>query len=263
MKELEKNFRSALYPLFENSSDTLIDSCLQGYCGRAFVSAAADGAEKVGDLSTLGAAVACGDFIYFGGRADGDFLKEILFECPVPKNLVPMNGEWCDCIAHICGANAKRTTRFATAKGTTFDKKYLKSCATAPEGFKIERVDGRIFNLFAGEKWSRDFTANFADFEQFERLGAGYAATFEGRAVAGACSYSVCDGAIEVQIITHPCFRKKGLARACSASLILDCIERGIYPNWDAEHAASLHIAQSLGYEFLREYTAFVLSDRE
>ncbi|MGN0814450.1 MAG: GNAT family N-acetyltransferase [Candidatus Coproplasma sp.] len=279
MRELSKGERRGLYPLYENSSDTLVDSCLQGYCGRVFTGGGLNGLDLGGGLGgldlgglsngkslpdgkNLSAAVACGDFIYLGGAADGKLLKEVLSCCPVPKFLVPMSEDWCGCIGDICGANAKRTSRFATKRNTVFDLDRLKAYP-APEGFEIERVDAQIYGAFAAQDWSKDFTANFKDFEEYSRLGVGYAATFEGRAVAGASSYSVCDDAIEVQIVTHPSFRKRGLAHACAAKLIVGCLERGLYPNWDAEHAASLRIAQSLGYEFLREYTAFILSDRE
>ena len=253
MRELAKNQRRELFALYKNSSDTLVDSCLQGYCGRVFT----------GDGESLSAAVACGDFIYLGGVADGKLLKEVLYSCPIPKFLVPMSEDWCACIGDICGANAKRTVRFATKRNTVFNFDKLKEYSAAPEGCKIERVNGEIFSQFAKQNWSKDFTANFKDYEEYSRLGVGYAAIIEGKAVAGASSYSVCDDAVEVQIITHPSFRKRGLARACAANLISGCLERGLYPNWDAEHAASLHIAQSLGYELLREYTAFILLDRE
>lgn len=250
MKELEKRERSALARFFENSTDTLVESCLQGYCGRAF-------------SSGRSAAVTGGDFIYLGGEADGELLKEVLLKCPAPKYLVPMNAEWEECIAHICGATAKKGVRFATEQNADFDLKKLGELAAPPEGFEIKRVDGEVYAQFESEGWSRDFTANFANYGEFERLGLGYAAIYDGRAVAGACSYSVCDGAIEVQIVTMPSFRRRGLARACAAALITECITKGIYPNWDAEHRASLHIAQSLGYKFLREYTAFTLTDRD
>ena len=57
--------------------------------------------------------------------------------------------------------------------------------------------------------------------------------------VAGASSYTVYDGGIEIQIDTQLKHRRKGLAAACGAKLILECLERGLYPSWDAHDRRS------------------------
>jgi hypothetical protein len=39
----------------------------------------------------------------------------------------------------------------------------------------------------------------------------------------------------------------------------LKCLERGLYPNWDAHTRESLALAQKLGYVFDREYLCYGL----
>lgn len=77
--------------------------------------------------------------------------------------------------------------------------------------------------------------------------------------VAGAASYTVYDGGIEIEIDTRPDLRRLGLALACGARLILDCLDRGLYPSWDAHDLRSVALAEKLGYHLDRHYQAFLL----
>lgn len=65
-----------------------------------------------------------------------------------------------------------------------------------------------------------------------------------------AVSLMQCREGIHIGIETHPDFRNKGLATAVAAELLVHCIERGIDPHWSAssENAASIHLAEKLGY---------------
>ena len=57
------------------------------------------------------------------------------------------------------------------------------------------------------------------------------------------------------------CIRKrKGLAYVCGSKLILECLERGLYPSWDAQNKWSVALAEKLGYHFSHEYTAYEVS---
>jgi len=59
----------------------------------------------------------------------------------------------------------------------------------------------------------------------------------------------VCSKGIELNIITDPAFRTKGLATIVAAKLIIDCLEKGWAPHWDAANDACLHLALKLGYK--------------
>lgn len=87
--------------------------------------------------------------------------------------------------------------------------------------------------------------------------GTGICGHTGGVPVAGAASYAVCEGAVEIEIDTRPDFRRQGLAAACGAKLILECLERELYPGWDAHDRRSLALAQKLGYQLERSYSAY------
>jgi GNAT superfamily N-acetyltransferase len=75
--------------------------------------------------------------------------------------------------------------------------------------------------------------------------------------VAGASSYTRYQDGIEIEIDTREDYRRKGLAYVCGARLILECLERNLYPSWDAHNRWSVALAEKLGYHFDHEYTAF------
>ena len=64
-------------------------------------------------------------------------------------------------------------------------------------------------------------------------------------------------GGIEIEIDTKEECRRRGLALACGARLILECLDRGLYPSWDAANLDSVRLAEKLGYRFDRAYTAY------
>ena len=68
---------------------------------------------------------------------------------------------------------------------------------------------------------------------------------------------------IEIEVDTVEEERRKGLATAASAALILRCLDEGLYPSWDAQNMISVHLAEKLGYEYDHEYTAYEVSGEE
>ncbi|MDY4397537.1 MAG: GNAT family N-acetyltransferase, partial [Eubacteriales bacterium] len=109
--------------------------------------------------------------------------------------------------------------------------------------------------------WSRDLVSAFGSYEAFSAHGIGCAVLFGDTVVSGASSYSYYSGGIEIEIDTRADFRRRGLALACGARLILECLDRGLYPSWDAQNLGSLSLAKKLGYEFSHEYPAYEIFD--
>lgn len=75
--------------------------------------------------------------------------------------------------------------------------------------------------------------------------------------VAGASSYSSYKEGIEIEVDTKEEYRRKGLATVCSARLILECLDKGLYPSWDAQNKWSVALAEKLGYHYSHTYTAY------
>ena len=250
MKETKK-----LAPLFENWQETLIWSCLDGSMGKAFVT----------DCDTpKSARIITADFSFFAGRAE----RELVAFRPSQVTgtvsiLVPENWKWERIIEEIYGSEAEKITRYATKKEPdVFDREYLESLARGltDKQYEIKKIDRALYNRILSQEWSRDLCAQFRVYKDYERRGLGFAALWNGQTVAGASSYTVYRGGIEIEIDTREDFRRRGLAAACSARLITECLDRGIYPSWDAHTPVSLALARKLGYSFDKAYTAYQIT---
>lgn len=241
-------------PLFAGWEETLIWSCLQGQMGTAFADTAA---------SPRSARIVLGDFCYLAGEPDAA-LAELPPGRQAPLIAVPDSARWAPVLQAAHPGRCRRSWRYALKKEDCFDRQRLSQLARAlPEGFSLAPIAGGLYWAALANGWSRDFCANFEGYEDYNRRGIGVAMLKDGELVGGASSYTVYDGGIEIEIGIRQDLRRRGLAQACGAQLILNCLSRGLYPSWDAAHKGSLQLAQKLGYRFDRRYPAYLLLPRQ
>jgi GNAT superfamily N-acetyltransferase len=100
---------------------------------------------------------------------------------------------------------------------------------------------------------------NFRSHEEFIARGIGWGILHDGVFVAGASSAAIGGGRLEIEIQTHPRFRRRGLATAVAAALILHALEHGLEPCWDAANEPSSALARKLGFRSTGKYNAHVL----
>ena len=91
--------------------------------------------------------------------------------------------------------------------------------------------------------------------------GFGFVALLHGQVVAAAVTFAIGGGQVEIEIDTHPSARRRGIATALSATMILACLRRGLEPCWDAANPESAALAEKLGYRRTLEYTAWAFPD--
>ncbi|MEG1782437.1 MAG: GNAT family N-acetyltransferase [Oscillospiraceae bacterium] len=244
----------SLQILFKDWNETLIYSCLQGYMGTAW-------ADSTNNPKSAQIVVA--DFCFFAGEPDEILVKNK----PKEHNsdfviMVPQDEQWAKMIEKIYGENAHRVTRYAIKKEPDiFDVKKLKAIVNSLNSeYEIRLIDKEIFAAARKNSWSADLCSQFGSFEEYAQKGVGVAVLYKGELVSGASSYTVYGGGIEIEIDTREDYRRKGLAIACGAQLIIECISRNIYPSWDAQNKASVALALKLGYHFDKEYIAYEVS---
>ena len=220
--------------LFDGWEETLIWAALQGVMGRL---------EWNGDGSA--GRITLGDFCFLAGKPDRALAETL--EAPI---VTAREEGWYRLVEEVYGPRAVRQTRYATAKDpSSFDRRRLAGFIEAlPPGYVLRPMDEAMVPALLAEPWSRDFCSNFDAPADFARRGMGIAALWNGVPVAGAASYSVYSGGVEIQIETREDHRRRGLAKACGAALILACLDRGLYPSWDAQDMRSLALAEKLGY---------------
>lgn len=243
--------------LFEGWEETMLWSYFQGYMGRAFAN---------DPYAPSAAQIIVGSFCFFAGVPDEELVRNV--PAGAARDgllLIPRAEEWSALIETVYGARAFKTERFAIKKEPgIFDRgKLQRCCAALPEAYTLTRIGEQLYYETKKEEWSKDLTSQFSTFAQYEKYGIGVAALYQGRLAAGASSYTVYNGGIEIEIDTAPAHRRKGLATACGARLILDCLARGLYPSWDAHDLRSVALAEKLGYHRDHSYLTYYLKSKE
>lgn len=258
MFRLEDTQKSAL--LFEKTTDTMVQICLEKSMGIIY-------ADEVQKPKT--AAACLGEFCFLAGKTDQPFLQELKTTCLDINILVPQNEEWAALIETVYGNQAKRIVRYAFLKEPhiwdldDLEKTAAKTAVSLPEGFEVRKIDEEIYQYAKNHPWAEDWVSLFPSYEVFAQKGLGFAIVNGHIPVAGASSYCAGRKAVEIQIDTHPAFRRRGLAFLCAAALILECENKGIYPSWDAHNLESKALAEKLGYRMDKEYTAYILQEMD
>ncbi len=237
-------------PLFGNWEEALIWSCVQGVMGKIYT-------DNLSNPASVMAVI--GDFTFFAGKPNIDLVSYKPDWCT--KNfmiMVPQSTLWQNIITEFYGKKAKVISRFAIKKEPEiFDKEKLqKAVSSLPRQYRISMIDEKLYQICRSEAWSADLVSQFPDYDTYRRFGIGAVVCKENIILSGASTYARYREGIEIEIDTREEYRRKGLAYACGAKLILECLKLGLYPSWDAHNKGSLALAQKLGYHYSHTYTA-------
>ena len=245
--ELEDTSKAAA--LFEGWEETLIWSCLQKVMGKVLVT----------DTDSPKSAMAfAGVFAFPAGDPDKELItggKPSGFVI-----MIPQNEAWAKLIEE-CFPDSIKRTRYAIKKDTSFDREYLEGIvAGLPEGYELRTIDPEVYDMCMQKPVTADFVSAFENKERYLELGRGVVIIKDGKIVSGASSYTRYKEGIEIEVDTAESERRKGLASIVCAKLILNCLDEGLYPSWDAHDLRSVKFAEKLGYEFSHEYVAYELA---
>lgn len=235
--------------IFDSWDETIIWSCLQGVMGEIHTNSTEDAAMAI-----------LGDFAFFAGKPCEDLIRWKPESCKQDFIImVPQNDEWAKLIEMYYGEKAKKITRYAIKKESDiFDIEKLEQVTLSlPEGYELKLLEEAEYHMCRNNEWSKDLVSQYKDYDMYKELGLGVVAMNDGEIVAGASSYSRYKKGIEIEIDTREDHRRKGLAYACGAKLIMECLKRDLYPSWDAQNKWSVALAEKLGYQFSYEYTAY------
>lgn len=241
--------KTTIKEMFNHWNETLIWSCLQGIMGEIHTNSAEDAAMAI-----------LGDFAFYAGNPS----KELIRFKPESRKqdfiiMVPQNDAWAELIEKCYGDKAKKVTRYAFKKEKDiFDAVKLEQAVSAlPDGCELKMLEESEYEMCRNNEWANDLVSQYKDYDTYQELGLGVVVLKDGELAAGASSYGTYSGGIEIEIDTREDQRRKGLAYACGAKLILECLKRGLYPSWDAQNTWSAALAEKLGYHFSHEYTAY------
>lgn len=255
LHRLEQHEMRLIEPLVQNWEETFIKSCMDGYMGQVYT---------LDRENPLSAHLVVGEFDLLAGEAERSLVEHVQgHNTDQHKHylLVPQHEGWYSLIEEVYGDQVTKLTRYAIKKeGDRFNRELLKGyVASLPEGYELVKIEEQQYKEIGQMSWAKDLCVNYPTYSDYQESGLGYVALHEGKIVAGASSYSSFEGGIEIEIDTQKEYRRKGLAIACGAKLILDCLDRDWYPSWDAATKASVALAEKLGYHFSHEYRAYFI----
>lgn len=237
-------------PLFSNWEETMIWSCLQGVMGKIYAE----------DLEHPTVAMAIlGDFSFFAGKPSVEIASYKPDWCTQDfMIMVPQNENWKNTIMQVYEDKAMIVSRYAMKKEPNiFDKAKLEQAVSSLQnGYELRMIDEQSYQMCKAESWSADLVSNYKTYEEYHELGIGAVILKDNTIVSGASSYSRYREGIEIEIDTREAYRQKGLAYVCGAKLILECLNRNLYPGWDAQNTISVALAEKLGYHYSHTYTA-------
>lgn len=232
--------------LFKGWTETMIYSCVQRIMGKLYV------VERDNPKSAM---AIIGDFIFYAGEP----CRELVMNKPKGfMIMVPQDEDWFCFIKDCYTDKCRQVIRYATKKNTAFKEEHLTHLiAELPTGYQLRFIDEALYDQCMENQWSKDFVSVFESKKAYLEQGLGVVAIKHGEIVAGASSYTRYREGIEIEVDTRMDERRKHLATACCAKLILECLKRGLYPSWDAQNLCSVHLAEKLGYELSHEYFAY------
>lgn len=224
--------------------DYSLDCVIEGQMGRAY----ADDPER-----PTAYRLTVGPFWYFAGDADGPGGRALLAEFPPYNLLMPSPPAWVAAAKETFGDKLVSFPRYSFDAGSLSEAHLSALLAASPHRDRVRRVDGELLARPDNFVETEDFDSP-ADF--LER-GIGYT-LLEGDGLAGAAYSSlVCSRGIEVSLFVDEPFRRRGVATAISAALLLECARRGLRPNWDAANPESCALAEKLGYTPAGSYDSY------
>ena len=215
----------------------------------------------VDDLNSPKSVIGClGGWCYCAGKPNKSLLRS-----RKPREwygLFPQNKGWEKLILE-CFPDAEKVTRYAIKHDANFNKEKLQAMIDAlPEGYELKIIDSKVYDMCKRSK--DDDVEGLIDWfdtkKQFLEEALGYAVIKDGKAVGGASTAYRFPSAIDIEVDVSKKHRRKGLASAASAKLILDCLDRGFKPTWDAANMKSVHLSEKLGYTFNYKYHCYWIS---
>jgi len=254
--EADIHVRQKLIPMFEKIDSTIILSCLQGHMGTAWVD----------DLENPTVAqITVGIFVFFAGNANTKAAEELLYNLPEFTLAIVDSDEWKNRIETVHVGSSEKFQRYRFKKNSEhLNRAHIQSLlSTLPRGYEVKRIDKTIANDSSFHELSEDFVSQFDSIDDFINRGIGYAIIHNGHVVSAATSFSIYNDGIEIEVASHPDYRRKGLATIVASTLILDCLDKGKYPSWDGANEESVKLAQKIGYKLQEAYDTYFINNEK
>lgn len=203
-----------------------------------------------------------GNFLYLAGELDSRFWEDFVRQYGLDdKIIISEDTKWQDFLHRQVGLIS--FTRYSFKNKANFQVEFLNDLVTQlEEDYNLVPIDNHIYDSFSEEEWSQDLQGDFESYQDFALKGGfGFVILKNKGLIAGISSGLVYQGAVEVEVATRPNEQGNGFAKKLGAAMILESLNRDMFPLWDAHNEASKRVAEFLGYELVGPYEAFELEE--
>ena len=251
MVSLESNEFGIVAPLFEGHrlKRIDIDATLEGVTGSVIV----DNAQ-----SPDAARIQSGGYSLFGGDSRLSESEELLRKCS--RSIVVEDERWEERMIQVQGDRIGKFLRHEF-RSDPLDPDHLQEMRSRlPKDYIIQELDTDLTGRAVNDIGEICLGA-FGTPQDQARSAPGFCVLKGDLVVSAATSAVACSYGIDIQITTHPGYRRLGLATSVSAALILRCMEISMEPHWSAANDWSAELARKLGYaedfSFIQYYLKF------
>lgn len=247
MFELLPENRTAIHPLFADYPylQGLVHGVLSGAFGQAFADQP--------DHATVGM-IGIHDFVFFAGDAASPTATAMLQSCPPGAWLIGQDVTWHERFGEQW-THLKQKERFAFQAPAVWDRERLTALRhELPLGCTLKPITEADAARFA------QLSTSLVDFTEQGQPTMAYSVGFgievEGQFVAG-CAGAPAGGMLDFEIQTALAHRRRGLATAVAAAMILYCLDHELKPCWDAANEMSARLAEKVSFVGRTRYSAY------
>lgn len=198
-------------------------------------------------------------YCFINGNSNSVLAKQVLKTIPKTCKRIIANSDWNDIIESTYN-DFEKSKRYSLKKEKNiFNKQQLKEFSEIlDKEYEIKKIDEEIYKLI---KANDEDPKQMKITDDYKNKGIGVCC-FRDDEIVGICSSNIIynDG-IEINIRVKEGYKHKGIGTAMASKLILMCLEKGIYPSWDAANLTSLELAKKLGYNYDSEYTIYKINE--
>lgn len=246
--------RKKLKPLFAEHKrvDFGIDSILEGQSGKQI-------SVVVDDVTNPAVALLrYGTFGVLGGDATHTNAHALAQTINLPCAIQPSPTAWMNLLQESYSDKIKKIERFSFTH-QFIDAGRLTSIINQ-HSYNLHIIDTATAHAMKNEEWHKYHLSNYNSAAEFAAYGFANGTTIDG-VLTSVCSAALrCTQGIELNVITLPQFRNKGLAEIVAAATILSALEQDLIPHWDAAHKRSARLAMRLGFKATGSYFTYYIS---
>ena len=186
-------------------------------------------------------------FVYLDGEPDQESAAALETEY-LARPWVCLTESWKDYIRKHY-PHARRYIRYMMKPACRFR---IPENADLPKEYQLRMMDKAAF-----DRHPFSHGENYDSYAAFQKEGSGAVIYRDGEIVSSVSSFLSLDGEAELDMYTMEEHRGKGLAGACAARMLQDCMERGITVHWDAQNETSRYLAEKFGFEPETVYSVY------